>query len=191
MNRLMLSTFQVPGYGLKITGSQQIASEDMSGTSSSTTVAENGFKPKTFTVVTTIRFRDPDDLTDLSRQAESVDQNGQRTIFTVAHPTTRAMNVRQVRFTDNFSVAPMDGKKAWQVSFSLKEYDSASERMEARTRQPDTLSQKGTGSGIPAAVLPAGTSGAVSGSNTGNPKVLPIELTDIEKLLKSIDGYLS
>lgn len=191
MNRLMLNTFQIPGYGLKVTANLQIATEDMSGTSSSTTVAENGFKPKTFNVVTTIRFRDQDDLTELTRQAESVDGNGQRTIFTVSHPTTRAMNVRQVRFSDNFSVTPAEGLKAWQIAFTIKEYDSASERMEARTRQPAAFSQGGTGSGIPAAVLQAGVSAAVSGSNTGKPELVPVQMTDIEKVLQSIDGFLS
>lgn len=184
----MLGSFKVPGYGLTVSNTFQIASEDLSGNSSSTATAENGFKPKVFAVSTTIRFSNKSDLTALVRIAEGVDGKGQRTIYTAANGMLEAMNVRRVRFTDTFSATPADGIKAWNVSFSLREYDSTAERMEARTAEPSKNASKGSGNGVLPGALDAGSSGAVNGYNTADTNAAPT--TDTEKVLQNLDSWL-
>lgn len=176
MNKLLLNNQIIPGYGLTVSQQMNIASEDLSGTSSSTAKAENGFKPKTFSVTVTIRFKEAEKLTVISQLAESVLGNGQRTIYAVTHPTMRALNVTQVRFSDTFSVQPSDSLMAWTVSFSLAEYNSAAERMEARTGSSKTVSQAGTGTGV----TDAANSAAAEENLTPQ--------TDFEKVLGNLDG---
>ncbi len=190
MTKLMLGSFRVPGYGLTVANSFQIASEDLSGTSSSTATAENGIKPKEFSVSTTIRFTEADDLNALTRTAESVDGKGQRTIYTASHALLTAMGVRQVRFTSTFSAVPdSSGLQAWNVSFTLREYNSAAERMEARTAASSANAQKGAGSGIAPGALADGSSAAVTGNNTGGTDGTQ-GLTDTEKVLQKMDAWL-
>lgn len=148
MNKLLLNNQIVPGYNLTVSQQMNIASEDLSGTSSSTAKAENGFKPKTFSITVTIRFKDAEDLTVISQLAEGVKSKGDRTIYSIVHPMARALNVTQVRFSDTFSVQPIEGLRAWTVSFSLAEYNSTAERMEARTASTNTVAQAGTGTGV-------------------------------------------
>lgn len=190
MNKLMLDNFLVPGYGLTVSNSFQIATEDLSGKSSSTAVAENGFKPKSFSVSVTIRFKERDQLTRLTQVAESVGSNGQRTIYTAAHPLLAAMNVRRVRFSDTLTVNPENGRHAWNVSFTLKEYDSTAERMEARVSDPARAAQSGTGNAVVPGALAGGSSAAVAGNNTGESAQGAPALTDFEKVLQKLDSAL-
>jgi hypothetical protein len=175
---LLLNGSKIPGYGLSITANLHIASEDLSGSGSSTATAEKGFKPKTFNVETYIRFSEGRTLYDLVRMVEGVGDGGSRTIYRVQNPLTAAMGVQQVRFSDNFAATPEDGKQCWKVSFSLSEYDSTAERTEARAQKTKVSQQKGTGN-------------AVEPAQEEETKEAEVPLTGFEKLLKKADGLLA
>ena len=46
---------------------------------------------------------------------------------------------------DNFSVSEVNGQKAWQVNFTLAEYQSIPEKTEQRQPQPASKDQSGEG----------------------------------------------
>ena len=142
---LRLGDFNVPGYGLSVTGDLEIRTEDLSGETSATDSAEKGVKPKALTVSLSIRFADEQDLRDLIRVAEAKNSDGSMKIYTVTNRTANAAGVRQVRFTDHVRWQEQDGLQAWSVSFTLREYLSVPERVEQREAQASTEAQASEG----------------------------------------------
>ena len=71
MSFLILDDFTVPGFGLNVSVSEQLKSEDASGESSSTATAKKGNKGKKLEVRLSLRFRHADDLRQLMRVAEA------------------------------------------------------------------------------------------------------------------------
>ncbi|MBC17023.1 Nucleoid DNA-binding protein [Pseudodesulfovibrio profundus] len=144
MSLLRLDNYNMPGHELKIGASMDIRTTDASGDTSGTDEVENGFKPKKITVSLVIKAIDASDLTELTRVAEAK-TNGERKIYTIVNKTANAMGIRQVRFAENFSVREKDGLRAWDISFTLKEYQSNPERVEQREPKPEPVAQVSEG----------------------------------------------
>jgi len=140
---LTLNTTKINLKSLRITASQALASEDASGQSSSTDVAETGTKAKLLTVTGYVLFDDADHLSQLFALAEAT-QEGARTIYRINNHTASALGVKQVRFSSKIDAAEQDTTRQWRVSFSLAEYRSVPQKVEER--QPEqTANVQGEG----------------------------------------------
>lgn len=129
---IYLDKTKIPGYNQKVSGSLQLAGEDISGTGTSTARAEKGDKAKEFNVATTIRFVTPKELTALLALAEAKDKRDERKVYNIINLTANTMGVRQVRFEGDVSVNEADTTEAWQVGFKLVEYHSVAEKKQQR-----------------------------------------------------------
>ncbi|WP_419787301.1 DNA-binding protein [Pseudodesulfovibrio sp.] len=178
MNLLRLNDYNVPGHQLIIGGSMPIKAADASGETSSTDEVDKGTKAKKLTVSLVIKFQDMADLKQLTRVAEAK-TNGERKVYTITNSTANAMGIRQVRFAENFSAQEKDGLRAWDVSFTLKEYLSNPERVEQREKKPEPVAQTSDGT-TTKENKPAETAQAVEEP-----------ATFIEKVLKVIDEALA
>ena len=176
---LRLGSFNVPGYGLQVTGDLEIRTEDLSGETSGSDLVSKGVKPKTLTVSLNIRFENEKDLRSLVRVAEARGSNGSLTVYTIVNRTANAAGMRQVQFTDHVRWAEQEGVRAWSVSFTLREYLSVPERVEQREKSPATVSQTSAAQSLNDA---AETTGAAE--PTGQ------MLTNFEKLLALVDKAL-
>jgi len=143
-----LNEYTVPNSELRVNASLRIENETLAGQTSSTSSTNKGVKPKVLQVSLLIRFDDAKQLTELTSVAEAMDDKGALTVYDIVEPTANAMNVRQVQFTDNFSVREVDGNKAWRVTFSLKEYLSVSEKAEQRLAVSEPGAQSAEGDTI-------------------------------------------
>lgn len=128
---------------LRITASQELASEDASGQSSSTDSAETGAKAKMLTVTGYILFKDAGHLSDLFNMAEAVEA-GARMIYRISNRTAGALGIKQVRFASKIDAVEQDSTRQWRVNFSLSEYRSVPEKKEQRLPQA-TANQQGGG----------------------------------------------
>lgn len=178
MSLLRLGNYNVPGHELKVGSNMPFKTADASGETNSTDEFDKGTKAKVLSVSLVIKFTDKDDLKRLTRVAEAK-TNGERTVYTIANQTANAMGIRQVRFAENFSATEKDGLRAWDVSFSLKEYHSNPERVEQREKKPEAVAQTNDGTATEE-TRPAETAEATQEPVTG-----------IEKVLKTIDGMLA
>lgn len=142
---LQLDKYRVPGFGLTITGEMEIRTEDLSGETSGTARVDKGVKPKKISVATCIRFKEEKELRELVRVAEARNDKGEGKVYTITNRTANVGGVRQVRFTDRINWSPMQGKAAWKVTFTLREYLSVPERVEERTKPVKIVSQKNEG----------------------------------------------
>jgi hypothetical protein len=155
-----------------------IKASDASGETSSTDEVDKGTKAKKLSVALSIPFKDIDALRELSRVSEAKD-NGSRKIYTVANDTANALGVRQVRFAENISFQEKDGLRAWDVSFTLKEYLSIPERVEQREEKTEAVAQTSEGTATET------TDDAETASATEEP------LTGFEKVLAALDEALA
>lgn len=172
MNLLRLNAYNVPGHDLKIGGGMDIKAADASGETSSTDEVDKGTKGKKLSVSLVIKFTDESDLRRLTRIAEAK-TNGERTVYTITNLTANAMGIRQVRFAENFNVQEKDGLRAWDVSFTLKEYLSNPERVEQREEKTESVAQTSDGT-TTEETREAETAEAVEEAVTGIAKVLQL-----------------
>lgn len=140
MSLIRLNDYDVPGYGMTIGANFEFQKTDASGDSSSTAKASKGTKGKAFSVRLYLRFSQTEELQELIRVAQAKD-NGTGRIYTIANDTASAMGVRQVTFSDRFSVDEQDGLKHWLISFTLTEYNSVPEAVEGREILPQEETQ--------------------------------------------------
>lgn len=175
---IRLDDYNVPGHELQIGGGMDIRAADASGETSSTDEVDKGTKGKKLSVSLVIRFKDESDLRKLTRVAEAK-SNGSRKVYTITNLTANAMGIRQVRFAESFNVQEKEGLRAWDVSFTLKEYLSNPERVEQREQKQDPVALTNDGT-TTEETRPAETAEAVEEPATG-----------IEKLLKTIDEALA
>lgn len=178
MNLLRLDDYNVPGHELKIGGGMDIRAADASGETSSTDEVDKGTKGKKLSVFLIIKFSDEADLRRLTRVAEAK-VNGARKVYTITNLTANAMGIRQVRFAENFNAQEKDGLRAWDVSFTLKEYLSNPERVEQREQKTASVTQTNDGT----------TTEETRAAETAEAVNEPV--TGIEKILKVIDEALA
>lgn len=109
---------------------------DMSGRQSSTKKADKGVKAKEMTVSGLIPYREKQWLTDLFNFAEATEKSGEQTKYRVSSVSAEAVNMREVQFSGSISATEQEDAMAWQVSFTLKEVNSVSEKKEKRKTKP-------------------------------------------------------
>ena len=124
---------------LRITASQELATEDASGQSSSTDTAETGIKAKMLAVSGFIPFTNKDALTNLFKLAEATEA-GARVMYRISNKTAEALGVKQVRFASKIEAVEQQTTRQWSVSFTLQEYRSVPQKLEER--QPDAAANQ-------------------------------------------------
>jgi hypothetical protein len=124
---------------LRITASQELASDDASGQSSSTDVAETGTKAKMLMASGNVLFTQAENLTQLFELAEAT-ENGARVIYRISNKTAEALGVKQVRFASKIEAVEQQTTRQWSVSFTLQEYRSVPQKVEER--QPDAAANQ-------------------------------------------------
>ncbi|QBY41975.1 hypothetical protein [Arsenophonus nasoniae] len=127
---LALDGEAIPLKNIKVNPSVQFQDKDQSGQTSSTAVAEQGIKPKELRVTGVINFTDPKVLTRLFALAEAKEE-GKLKRYRVANHTAKAINFRIATFTGNIDASEIDGQMAWQITFTLREHLSVSEKKDA------------------------------------------------------------
>mgnify|MGYP003137197814 CR=1 FL=1 len=125
---LTINSLSITLKSLRITASQELASEDASGQSSSTDQAETGIKAKMLAVSGFLPFT----------QAEHLAQ-----LFAMAEATESALGVKQVRFSSKIEAVEQQTTRQWAISFTLVEYRSVPEKVEERTPQAEANQQGG------------------------------------------------
>ncbi|WP_237386508.1 baseplate complex protein [Xenorhabdus sp. Sc-CR9] len=129
---LALDGEAIPLKSLTVTPSVMFQDQDQSGQSSSTAVAEQGIKPKELRITGIIPFTEQKTFSRLFALAEAK-ENGQLKRYRVANLTAQAINFRIGTFTGTIDASKVDGKQAWQVTFTLREHLSVSEKRDARS----------------------------------------------------------
>ena len=140
---LSLNSTQLTLKSLRITASQELASEDASGQTSNTDSAETGMKAKMLTVSGLIPFKNAQTLTDLYTMAEATEA-GARVIYRISNITAEAIGIKQVRFSSKIEAVEQETTRQWMVTFTLAEYRSVPQKVEERTAEPTALEQGGT-----------------------------------------------
>lgn len=153
---LLLDNYTVPGFGLTASLTLPIKDEDASGDSSSTSKAEKGKKGKKLDVKIKIRFKDEAKLTEFMALAEATSK-GDGKMFTITNRVANAGGMRQGRFSGDVKIDPQEGLAMWELSFSLSEHKSVSERAEDREDTPAVAAQQNNGSGVDAGAAPDGS----------------------------------
>lgn len=174
---LTLNSTAISLKGLRITASQELATEDASGQSSSTESAETGIKAKMLTVTGFIPFMDEPQLTNLFKMAEAT-EGGARTTYRISNKTASALGIKQVKFASKIEAVEQETTRQWNVSFTLAEVRSVPQKKEERAPQVAAAQQGSTGQ-----------STASAGGNTP-PNTEP-ELTGIMAFLKKVDEGLA
>ena len=146
LSPLVLDQTPIKGHEQRLTCSQEMPDKDLSGDSSSSAVAEGGFKPTKISVSLKIKFENKDDLRALVNLSRGLTDDGSRKIYQILNQTAQAYNIRQVRFTERVRAAELNDEESWQVSFSLLEHNSVPERTEERQQaaSTDTLAAQST-----------------------------------------------
>ncbi|MGP1718786.1 baseplate complex protein [Shewanella frigidimarina] len=162
---IALNSLNIAMKSLRITASQELATEDASGQSSSTDTAETGIKAKMLAVSGFIPFTDAQQLANLFKLAEATEA-GARVMYRISNKTADALGVKQVRFASKIEAVEQQTSRQWSVSFTLQEYRSVPQKVEER--QPDAAANQQGG-------ITTGESGFQYASLQQN-------LTDFEKL---------
>lgn len=177
---LLLDGEQIRGIGLKVTASLRIESGDLSGQTSNSDTAHNGFKPKTLTVALTIRYKEAEQLRTLMSLAETTEGGGQLKTYRIVNDTAAAFGVRQVQFSDGVSAREDDTLAAWRIQFTLAEKLSNPERVETRRAGNAVAQQSAPGQAVSGSAGSAGTDGSEPNQS----------LTGFEATLKKVDQWL-
>ena len=135
--------------GIVISSSMAFAEQDQSGQTSSTSKSEQGVKAKELKISGLIDFSSKNILNRLHTLAEATDASGKLQKYRVACTLAQAINFREATFSSSIEIAEQTDKMAWQVSFSMKEQISVSEKKESRAgrQQSKTQGQQSGGDG--------------------------------------------
>lgn len=167
---------------LKVEAVLPFKDKDQSGQTSGTQKSEGGIKAKELNVTGLIPFNRSDDLTRIFALAEGVDSGGKQTVYRVSNLTATAIGMRQATFTGRLSAPESESLRAWNVSFTLREYSSVPEKKEA-----NVFSKLGT---VAAQTTPGVTLPATSTTeSTDTPP--DTELSSSDKFWKKIDDWLA
>lgn len=176
---LALNGEAIPLKNLSVTPSMMFQDKDQSGQSSSTAVAEQGIKPKELRITGILPFTESKALTRLFALAEAKD-GGNLKRYRVANMTAQAINFRIGTFTNSIDASKIEGKQAWQITFTLREHLSVSEKREARANGKITAKKQG------------GASAGKNGKAGAGVEEEKITLNWFEEnMLKPTDDYLA
>ena len=138
---LTLNGTKIPGHSLKVRANCHIESKELSGQSSASDRSEEGIKPMTLTVNLEISYKHSDDLTRLLSLARATGSNGRMIVYRIVNTISEACKIREVTFTDNFTVTEHATLNVWQISFTLAEHRTVPEKTEQRQPQPTAVEQ--------------------------------------------------
>lgn len=179
---MRLDEHEIDLKGIVVSVILTLPSEDAGGQTSSTETIEQGIKPKLINVSGYILMKEKEKLTALSQLAETLDEEGKRAKYKIIEPVAEAMNIREVRFFDRFSVKEDETKRKWKIDFVLREVNSVAEAKEKAASE--------------AAVQAAGAGGIVdisaeqASAQASIDKAAGANVTDFELLLKKGDEML-
>ncbi|MFM5236501.1 hypothetical protein ACEUAP_03675 [Aeromonas veronii] len=117
---------------MRVSASMQFQDKDQSGQTSATSSAEQGAKAKELDVSGLIPFKDEHMLSRLFELADAKGDGGKRHVYRVGSLLAKSVKVRQAKFAGRITVSEQEGLLAWQVQFTLKEFNSVPEKREAR-----------------------------------------------------------
>ncbi|MEN3159597.1 adenine glycosylase [Alkalimonas sp. NCh-2] len=172
---LTLNAIAIALKGIRITASQDLATEDASGQSSSTDTAETGIKAKMLTVTGFLPFADQQMLTDLFKMAEATD-GGARETYRIANKTAETLGIKQVKFSSKIEAVEQEATRQWNVSFTLAEVRSVPQKKEERETLVTAAQQGGTGE---------------AAEDAESPPETEVQLTGLLGFLKAIDNRLA
>ena len=172
---LALNGEAIPLKNLAVTPSMMFQDKDQSGQSSSTAVAEQGIKPKELRITGILPFTEHKAFSRLFALAEAK-ENGNLKRYRVANLTAQAINFRIGTFTNSIDASKIEGKQAWQITFTLREHLSVSEKREARANSKVASKTQGS----------TATKGGQSGASDETEQLTWFE----EKVLKPINDSL-
>lgn len=175
---MRLDNYAIPGFSIKVSCSLSIEGTSLSGQTSATDAAHQGFKPKQFNVSLELPYKYKSQLTELMNVAEALGEAGKRKVYTLIDETGNAMNVRQVQFASTVAARPADKIKAWQINFGLQEFQSVPEKVEKQQQQTTAT-----------AVAPAGIQIIAAATVEPAQEVQP--LTGFERVLQKMDNALA
>lgn len=142
--------FEIPGKNLTVSSNQNFSRSDLSGNTSGTEFVANGNKAKEISVSLVMPKKDKAKLRQLVKVAEALTAEGAPTIYTVADELCITLNIREVFFDGEMPIRESANLRAWDVSFSLKEYRSPAEKREARAQASEILGKTSDGKVIAA-----------------------------------------
>ncbi|WP_426697740.1 hypothetical protein ACP6EV_06765 [Aeromonas hydrophila] len=117
---------------MRVSASMQFQDKDQSGQTSSTSSAEQGAKAKELDVSGLIPFKDEQMLSRLFELADAKGNGGKRHVYRVGSLLAKSVKVRQAKFAGRITASEQEGLLAWQVQFTLKEFNSVPEKREQR-----------------------------------------------------------
>ncbi|EQA2400212.1 hypothetical protein ACXZ3X_001142 [Escherichia coli] len=177
---LTLNGETVKMLNLKVEAVLPFKDKDQSGQTSGMQKSEGGIKAKELNVTGTVPFRNVEFLTRIFELAEGVDGGGAQTVYRVSNFTAAAINMRQATFTGRVSAPESDSLRAWNVSFTLREYSSVPEKKESNifSKLPGVTKQ----------TTPGVTTPGASGGDGTTPDT---EMSSSDKFWKKIDDWLA
>ncbi|WP_429236182.1 hypothetical protein [Aeromonas salmonicida] len=128
---------------MRVSASMQFQDKDQSGQTSSTSSAEQGAKGKELDVSGLIPFKEERMLSRLFELADAKGNGGKRHVYRVGSLLAKSVKVRQAKFAGRITASEQEGLLAWQVQFTLKEFNSVPEKREQRL--PKTAPTVGQG----------------------------------------------
>jgi hypothetical protein len=127
---------------MRVSASMQFQDKDQSGQTSSTSSAEQGAKGKDIDVSGLIPFKEDRMLSRLFELADAKGNGGKRHVYRVGSLLAKSVKVRQAKFAGRITASEQEGLLAWQVQFTLKEFNSVPEKREQRVpKQAPTVGQ--------------------------------------------------
>ncbi|MGU5759433.1 baseplate complex protein [Aeromonas hydrophila] len=117
---------------MRVSASMQFQDKDQSGQTSSTSSAEQGAKAKELDISGLIPFKDERMLSRLFEFANAKGNGGKRHVYRVGSLLAKSVKVRQAKFAGRITASEQEGLLAWQVLFTLKEFNSVPEKREQR-----------------------------------------------------------
>ncbi|PMN68421.1 adenine glycosylase [Enterovibrio norvegicus] len=178
---LTLSATRIPLKGLKVTARQQLAGQDMSGSSAATDQAETGDKAKVLAITGTLPFDQAPELNRIYTMAGEKEK-GARKVYRINNHTAEALKISQVKFQGSINAQEDAQLRQWLITFELVEHLSVAERAEKREPAKPAAQQKASGVETPTA--PPTASDDV-------PPETEVELTGVMAYLKQLDDALA
>lgn len=153
---MMLDDYTVPNKEQRISVAMRFEADTLGAQTSGTDTAHKGIKPKVVTVALVIPFVDISQLSELTAIAEAIEDDGSLKIYDITETAANAMKIRRVHFTDAFNVREDWRLKAWQVNFTLQEFQSVPEKTEQRQEKVIAVAQEAPGQVIGMPIIPYG-----------------------------------
>ncbi|WP_421203179.1 hypothetical protein [Aeromonas enteropelogenes] len=163
---------------MRITASMQFQDKDSSGQTSSTSSSEQGAKAKELDISGLVPFKDEQTLSRLFELADAKGDGGKRHIYRVGSLLAKSVKVRQAKFAGRITASEQEGLLAWQVQFTLREYNSVPEKREQRMPK------------VPATVGQGNANTKLAKSSEGTPASEQEQLSSWEQAIKGLDNKL-